>query len=195
MSWTRRGTAGIACAVTAILAFQSSGCGRQLASQAVDDALSRAGKTRDKVFPLAGKLAIDGQSPDLKPGIRLFVMLYDRAKLDAAPAPLFQATCKPNGEFNFNTYLQGDGIPPGKYVMTFVKLRRAFRQGYRGPDLLKNLYNDPDVNAKTAELVIDHQPPGRTNYLFELKIADRDPATPGPHAVTTLRSRFGRLTE
>jgi hypothetical protein len=187
MSWMKRATLSRPCALAALFAFQALGCGRESANQAVDNALARAGKARDAVSPLAGKVTIDGQAPDLKPAQRLFVMLHDRAKLETAPALLFKATCKANGEFSFNSYLQGDGVPPGKYVVTFVELRQAFHQGFRGPDLLKNLYNDPDANAKTDEFVIDHRPPGKTDYLFDLKINDREPATPGPHAVTTLR--------
>ena len=133
MSCMKRATICKSCALAALLAFQFSGCGKQSASQAVDEALSRAGKTRGAVFPLAGKLTIDGQSPDLKPGVRLFVMLHGREKLDSASGPLFHAACKPNGEFSFNSYVQGDGIPAGKYVVTFVGLRQAFQRGYRGP--------------------------------------------------------------
>ncbi len=61
------------------------------------------------------------------------------------------------------------------------------KRGYFGKDLLKNLYNDPTQNEKSPELVIDHQPPGKKDYLIDLKIVGRDAATPGPHAVTKLR--------
>jgi hypothetical protein len=176
-----------ACALAAFLAFQSLGCGRQSANQAVDDVLKKAGKSRETVFPLAGKITIDGHAPELKPGARMFVMLHNRDKLDTPTGPILKTVCKPNGEFAFSTYLQGDGVPVGKYVVTVAQLRQGFRQGYIGPDALKNLYNDPEANAKIEEFLIDHKPPGKTDCAFDLKIAGLAPASPGPHAVTKIR--------
>lgn len=163
------------------------GCGRQTANQAVDAALQKAGKSREVVFPLAGKVLIDGRDVDMRPGVRMFVMLHDRDTLDASKGPPFKAICKPNGEFTFNTYLQGDGVPSGRYVVTIAQLHQGFRRGYVGPDGLKNLYNDPEANVKIDTFVINHQPPGKADYVFELQIANREPAEPGPHAVTKLR--------
>jgi len=114
-------------------------------------------------------------------------MLHDPAKLDAAKGPLFKAVCKPNGEFSFNTYLEGDGVPPGKYVLTIVRLHQGFRQGYIGPDGLKNLYNDPDANAKVEGFLIDHNSPGKPDLAFNLQIEGREPGKPGPNAVTKMR--------
>lgn len=115
------------------------GCGRPTADQTVNNVLLQAGKSRDNVFPLAGRVAIDSQAPELKPAQRLIVMLHDPAKLDAPQGPALKTTCKPNGEFAFSTYVDRDGAPAGKYVVTFVVLRQATRMGHLGPDGLKNL--------------------------------------------------------
>lgn len=170
-----------------LLALGTAGCEKRSASQAVDEALQRAAKSRREVYPLAGKITTDGHALALRPASRIFVMLHDRDKLDAATGPLLKTVCKPDGEFVFSTYLQGDGVPAGKYVVTIAQLRQGFRQGYVGPDVLKNLYNDPDANAKIDEFVIDHKPPGKTDYALDLQIEGREPANPGPHAVTKIR--------
>jgi hypothetical protein len=173
--------------VAVFAALGAVGCGGNTANQAVDEVLKQSGKSRNEVFPLAGKITIDGHEPELRPGARLFVMLHDRDSLDARKGPAFKTSCQPNGEFSFNTYLQGDGVPPGKYVITIAQLHQGFRQGYIGPDGLKNLYNDPEVNSKLPEFVIDHTRPGETNCSFDLQVVGRDAAKPGSHAVTKLR--------
>ncbi|HEX4072436.1 MAG TPA: hypothetical protein VHX68_14745, partial [Planctomycetaceae bacterium] len=65
----------------------------------------------------------------------------------------------------------------------FAELRHNSRMGFFGPDGLKNLYNDPDVNSKKPEFVIDHQAPGKTDYTFNLSVAgEAPPSAPGPKA-------------
>jgi hypothetical protein len=181
-------------ALAALAVVGTAGCGRQTADQAVNEALKNAGQSRVSVFPLAGKVTIDGHAPEIgaagpaaTSGPRIFLFLYDPAKLDAPVSGLPKATCKPNGEFAFNTYGKGDGVPPGKYVVAIVELKLDKRKGHVGPDGLKNLYNDPEKNAQILEFTIDHQPPGKTDYAFDLKIEGREAATPGPKAVTVFR--------
>jgi hypothetical protein len=171
--------------LAALVVVGTAGCGRQSADQAVDEALQNAGQSRANVFPLAGKVTTDGHAPEPgKLSRRIIVMLNDRAKPDAPISGVPKAMCNPNGEFAFNMYGQGDGVPPGKYVVTIVDLRHDKRKGYIGPDGLKNLYNDPEKNATIPEFIIDHQPPGKKDYAFDLKIEGREAATPGPKAVT-----------
>ncbi len=51
-------------AVLAALAVAgAAGCGGQSSEQAVDKALRMAGESRKTVFPLAGKVTIDGNAP------------------------------------------------------------------------------------------------------------------------------------
>jgi hypothetical protein len=92
------------------------------------------------------------------------------------------------------TYLAGDGVPVGKYVVEFVQLhlpRQRQRQGggvarnYVGPDKLNNLYNDPERNKDNPEFMVDVADPGRTDYQFNLSVAGKDPIkTPGKFAAT-----------
>jgi len=180
--------------LVALAVVGTAGCGRQTADQAVNEALQKAGQSRAIVFPLAGKVTTDGHVPEpgaagplTTAGPRIIVMLWDRAKLDAPISGLPRATCDSKGEFAFNMYGQGDGVPPGKYVVTIVELKFDKRKGYVGPDGLKNLYNDPEKNAQIPAFTIDHQSPGKKDYAFDLKTEGREAATPGPHAVTAFR--------
>jgi hypothetical protein len=165
------------------------GCGPSNAQHSVDGVLRESGKSRENVFPLAGRITIDDQAPEAggfgKP--QLIVLLFDQSKPTAPPGSVPKAICDAKGEFAFNTYDPGDGVAPGKYVLAVVELQYQKKKGYTGGDRLKNLYNDPSQNLKVPDLTIDHQPPGKKDYLIDLKVVGRDAATPGPHAVTQLR--------
>jgi hypothetical protein len=166
-----------------------AGCGSSKAKDSVNEVLKQSGKSRSDVIPLSGKLTIDGQPAEggALGQPRIMVLLFDQAKLDAPPRNVLKALCNGKGEFAFSTYDEGDGVPPGKYVLTFVKLKFDKKKGYVGKDGFKNLYNDPVQNSKVPDLVVDLQPPGKKDYGFDLKIEGRDAATPGPKAVTTIR--------
>jgi hypothetical protein len=59
--------------------------------------------------------------------------------------------------------------------------------GLGQPDGLSNLYDDPDQNSQNKDLVVELTAPGKTNFLFNLETAGKDPVTtPGPHAVTKI---------
>ncbi len=89
-------------------------------------------------------------------------------------------------------------MPLGKYIIGFVALRLGTKgngagpasgpQPYRGPDGLKNLYNDPDKNKDIAEFVVEVTQPGRTDYDFSLSAAGKEARKPGPHAVKALEN-------
>jgi hypothetical protein len=166
-----------------------AGCGpSSSAKHSVDEILKESGKSRGDLFPLAGRITVDGQVPETggfgKP--RLVVLLFDQSKLDAPPASVPKAICDAKGEFAFGTYDTGDGVAPGKYVLALVVLRFEKKKGYIGGDGLRNLYNDPSANLKVPELLIDHHAPGRKDYAIDLKLAGRDPVAPGPNAVTKI---------
>jgi hypothetical protein len=130
------------------------------------------------VYPLGGKITIDYEPPAAKSETaRLVVIAYDVAKPDANADSNASAVVKPDGSFEL------PALPPGKYVMLFAQLGYNPRMGFFGADGLKNLYNDPDVNSKKPEFLIDHQAPGKTDYTFNLSVADEtSPAAPGPKA-------------
>ncbi len=168
-----------------------SGCpSGQSPDAAVDTALKNAGMTRDKVYPLAGKITIDGQTPTReKPGDVLIVMLNDPKKMDVPPMARPKAMADAEGKFSFTTYSKDDGVKEGKYVITIAILHRRGKKGYLGPDGLKNRFNDPDKNANSPEFAIDHKAPGKSNYEFNLEMAGKEPGVAGPNSLTAITDK------
>jgi hypothetical protein len=154
----------------------------QTTNQAIDKALENAGQKREAVYPLAGTVTVDGMPPDLAEREWIVMVLKDPANPQANG--LFRPISR-SGEFAFGTFAKDDGVKAGTYIATFSKLKRGQRKEYPGPDQFLNLYDDPDRNLKEyPELKIDHQPPGKKDYVFDLKIAGREAAAAGPNAVT-----------
>jgi hypothetical protein len=107
-------------------------------------------------------------------------MFYDASKPGVPTASNSFVTAAPDGSFEFPS----GGLPPGKYVVLFAQLEFRPKDGWRGPDALMNLYNDPEINAKRPDFNIDHQAPGRTDYTFNLTVAGETPlAAPSPKAL------------
>jgi hypothetical protein len=160
-----------------------AGCSSgQSANQAIDKALENAGQKRSALYPLAGKITVDGIPPDLAEAEWIIMTLKDPAN-PKADGPL--RLISRSGEFNFGTFGKDDGVKAGTYIATFSKLKRGQHKEYPGPDQFLNLYDDPDRNLKEyPELKINHQPPGKKDYVFDLKIAGREAAAAGANAVT-----------
>ncbi len=95
--------------------------------------------------------------------------------------------CRKDGSFTFYTYTAGDGVPVGSYVVLFAELHPSRQKGLIQPDGLKNLYDDPDKNGQNKDFVVTVAEPGKTDYDFNLDLAGKEPATPGPHAVAEIR--------
>jgi hypothetical protein len=173
----RRKTAwGVAATLILLLSF---GCeGRQSTTQRLEKAYESAGIDPVKAYPLGGRITVDNEPPVAKSETtRLVAIAYDAATPDVKAKSNARAFVKPEGSFEL------PALPPGKYVMLFAQLGYNPRMGFVGADGLKNLYNDPDVNSKKAEFLIDHQAPGKTDYTFNLSVAgETPPAAPGPKA-------------
>ena len=101
-----------------------SGCGPTAVEQRVSAELDRTGKHRVAVYPLAGRVTIDGIPPSLiaKGRSKVLVMLYDVSNPDDRPEKRPFMEADPDGAFRFSTYGKGDGVPAGKYVFTFAQL-------------------------------------------------------------------------
>lgn len=186
------------------------GCNHQSAAQALDEQFAKNHEfKKGPVARFAGTVKIDGQMPDL--GAKLFVILTDFQHLDAnahVDTPKLYQGCDSKGAFAFATYDRADGVPAGKYVVTFVELNdtnavtgttvasRDFRakrtisgaQSFRPPDLLRNLYNDPEKNSKNPLFVLDLNQAGKKDFNFELAVAGQDGVAAAPNAVTSIRT-------
>ncbi len=132
---------------------------------------------RVTLSPLGGKITVDNEPPLAKSKTaHLVVIAYNAAKPDAKAKSNARTFAQPDGSFELS-------LPPGKYVMLFAQLIYDPRMGFFGPDGLKNLYNDPEINSKKPEFLIDHQAPGKTDYTFNLSVAGgTPPEVPGPKA-------------
>jgi hypothetical protein len=164
------------------------GCGgRNSTSERLEKAYQSSSMKPVAVYPFAGKVTIDHGQPQAGPvGSVLVVVAYDTSAPGAPAIDNAVAIANGEGSFEFD-----GGLRPGKYVMLFAQLKRTPRGNFRSGDAFNNLYNDPDVNAKKPEFVIDHEAPGKTNYEFNLTVAGETPVeTPGPKAL--VGSRRGR---
>ena len=161
------------------------GCGPSTAEQRVSAELHRTGKQRVAVYPLAGRVTIDGIPPSAiaKGRSKVLVMLNNVSNPDDPPEKRPFMEADPDGAFRFSTYGNGDGVPAGKYVFTFAQLNFRKKEGYVGPDGLKNLFNDPEKNVDKSDFTIEHKAPGRKNYVFDLRTLGEEEATPGPKAL------------
>jgi hypothetical protein len=174
----------IAAIAAVLICVAGAGCvRRQSTAERLEKAYRNAGMQQATVYPLAGKVTVDDEPPAVRSEKRAFVvMAYDASKTNSPAIGNAFVKARPDGSFEF----PGGGLPPGKYVMLFANLGYSPKRGFRGPDELNNLYNDPEVNAKKEELTIDHHAPGKIDYTFNLSVAgETPPAAPGPKALTT----------
>jgi hypothetical protein len=174
-----------------------AGCGPPTAQQALKQAFLDNPKAQPvAIVPFEGTVTVDGKPPSTK-GLVLLVILNDmKHPQDPGKPPKLRTGCDESGHFAFTTYEAHDGVQTGSYVVTFVQLHSRPNIGHRrnslfkGPDELKNLYNDPDKNAEIPEFKIDLKMPGIKDAHFNLTVEGKEPvATPGPHAITTLDTR------
>jgi hypothetical protein len=151
------------------------GCGRRpSAEERLELAFKNAGIERVTVFPLAGTVMVDGQPPSNTSTV--LVMLSDASKPDIPRTRRRFARCETDGTFAFTTYLRGDGVAQGHYVVTFVQIKANKALDFAGPDEFGNLYSDP----RRSEFKIEHKPPGRKDLIFDLQIAGRAPVEAAP---------------
>jgi hypothetical protein len=178
-----------------ILATAFSGCSGQKSLKDSEEQFYKDNPkaTRKPVAKFGGTVTIDGQPPSNKDGY-LFILLNDFDKPTRMPG--HQARVNEDGTFTFMTYVGGDGVPPGKYIVEFVQLQipRGGRQRIATPartlvepDALKNLYNDPEKNKNDPDLVVEVKEPGNTDHQFNITLAGKEAvATPGQLAVTKM---------
>jgi hypothetical protein len=97
--------------------------------------------------PVTGQIVVDGKPP----GSPIQVICHSQAGIDSSHPTYSSCLSDNDGRFAINTYEQGDGVPPGDYVLTFMwgKMNLMSMQ-YGGPDKFNGKYSDP----KTSEFVI-----------------------------------------
>ncbi len=170
---------------------------------------------KDPIAKFAGTVTIDGQPP--KKDCTVFVILTDANHLDEnshGQLPKHFAACNAEGKFAFSTYGRFDGVPAGKYALTFVELHKVVKRAGGGkrktgstvpgpskdggggsggsfafPDELKNLYADPDKHIKEPRFSLDLKPPGQEDYRFDLAVAGKETAKRPAHGIASISPR------
>jgi hypothetical protein len=103
-----------------------------------------ARSTRKPVFPVRGKVFLDG-----KPAAGATVFFYPAEADPEALAPY--GVTDASGSFSLTTYLTFDGAPAGDYVVTVRCPGAPQRPGdEQGPDRLRGRYADPKTSALRA---------------------------------------------
>jgi len=165
-----------------LLAISAVGCsGSSTPAARLEKAYREANLQPSPVVKFAGTVTVDGQPPSPF----TLVLLMDPKNPKAG---VQKTVCDADGKFAFTSYEAGDGVPPGSYVVLFARFNMGGRLGqYDPPDLMHNLYNDPEKNVEIPEFQVTVAAPGKTDYAFELSVSGKEPVThPGPDAVTEL---------
>jgi hypothetical protein len=170
-----------------VIGLLAIGCGGEKTDPREKQLLKELGEAPKTLANVAGRVTVDGQAPAFGPENPVQVILYELNNPPTPAKPPLYALCSEDGSFQFMARAREPGAPEGSYVILFAALKHARIGSYKEPDALKNLYNDPDKNQEDPNFKIDLKAPGKTNYEFDLKLADRTKVvTPGPHAITQL---------
>ena len=115
--------------------------------------LSSCGKDADpnrkEVFPVAGKITVDGKDP----GAPVQVSCQNVDGMDTQNPTVSGCLTANDGSFALNTYETGDGVPAGKYVLTFVWSKwNPISNSFGGKDQLKGRYSDPQKSEIRFEV-------------------------------------------
>ncbi len=100
------------------------------------------GGLREKTFPLTGLIEVDGT-----PAEGVEVQCNPDPGNKAVKYPV-SATTDKDGRFTVATYQKGDGLPAGKYVMTFSWME----PGLSPKDRLKGAYTDPKKSKHSVTI-------------------------------------------
>lgn len=99
--------------------------------------------------PVSGTITVDGAAP----GSPIVINCHPVGGIDAEHPSVTQALSTPEGTFRFSTYEEGDGIPTGKYQVTFYWGKfNPVSASFVGPDKLKNRYAKPDKTPITLDV-------------------------------------------
>ena len=144
------------------------GCGGDSPQSRLEEAIPN----RTAVVPVSGVVLING-SPVLELTIRLVQADAETISI-SDPKTLTDA----QGRFTFTTYLDGDGVPPGKYRMLVEHLERHGSSGWGSTDKLGNRYNYITDPATTIEVKEGAPAEG---LKFDLDISGKPANSPPPY--------------
>ncbi len=106
------------------------------------------GPPRKATFPVTGTVLVDG-----KPADQVAVRCVPVEGMDQADPTESAAFTNAEGKFAIATYMKGDGVPVGSYVLTFEWGQWNYiSMQHGGPDKLKGKYTNPKTSASTFEV-------------------------------------------
>ena len=94
-------------------------------------------------YPVVGRVLVDGQPADY---LAVSAEPAD-GRLDPDQPTVTACFTDKEGRFALSTYVQGDGVPEGEYVLTFMwGQMNLMSMNYGGPDKLKGRYSKPEAS-------------------------------------------------
>ena len=116
-------------AFSGLVWFGCSGCGKDLPQ----------GPPRKQTFPVTGVVLVDGQPVEV-----LEISCHDVKRIGTDDSVIVTAYTDAQGKFELASYVAGDGVPEGDYVLTFLwGEMNIISRSYGGPDKLKERYKSP----------------------------------------------------
>ena len=94
-------------------------------------------------YPVVGRVLVDGAPADY---LAVTAEPAD-GQLDPDQPTVTACFTDKEGRFSLSTYVQGDGVPEGEYVLTFMwGQMNLMSMNYGGPDKLKGRYSKPETS-------------------------------------------------
>lgn len=130
------------CALLTLMALTLTSCG-----EVADPNLK-------PVFPVKGTVTVDGTVPDAP----IKITVHDEKGMDPNNPTMSWSLTKPDGSFALSTYVDGDGVPEGKYSLTFFwGTWNAVSMSFGGKDKLNERYDT--VEKSPVEFSVDGSGP------------------------------------
>lgn len=129
-----------------------------------------------KTSAAKGTFKIDGVPPSAHMTDRMttvVIKLYPKGRRIQPGDIIPTSDVAPDGTYQPSSFVQGDGIPAGEYVMCFEWLTRSFGGGYLlGPDRFKNNFNNPlDPEQAKYSIAVEEGKPVKLPDI-DIKMAD-----------------------
>jgi len=146
-----------------------------------------------KVKPASGTITIDGKAPGQvgdptsmeNPPHQLVMKLWPKVPQLRADTPSVTAEVGDDGKYSFSTYVQGDGVEAGEYILTWESLKVApLTRNLSGPDRFLNNFNNPLEQDPKYTIKVEE---GK-DFSFtpiDVKLADIVAKEPSPFATPT----------
>jgi hypothetical protein len=104
---------------------------------------------RKATSPVTGKVTVDGKAP----GSPLKIICHNLEGLDKQNPTFSWCLTDKDGTFTLNTYEAGDGVPVGKYALTFLWGKwNPISNSYGGKDQWKDRYSIADDSKMPIEV-------------------------------------------